>query len=420
MFDELKDPRPPQVTEVHIISVIARAHRIRRRQRVAVLTASAAFAAGIGGIALMARDGGPSVGELALAPASGAPTPLPAPVLPITVQAVRTAAPAVVTVAPTATEPAPAVTEPPVAAGSEPSAPTTDVAAATTSSRALAGPTTTVTVDPVPEAPGRLAAVDANGDLVVIDTATGNPTVLVAHASSDGGSAAGVSPAVLIAGGTTPDGFAYYADQVTGTVRAASIDHPGTTLTWGQGTDPKLSPDGSMWVARTAAGDIEVHALSDAVEHLGLIPGSNVVDYAWFGNEAIALLGHGGPVWTVTTMDATLTSPLAASTIDGEYLTGAVDAVDVSFAGSSVDGLLVVAQRRNPADGVAPAQRTWIQPGSGAEQVWQLLASPCTAISLDPAGGWLARLTVDGSLVVEAPGGGQELPMSGVYSSIGW
>ena len=56
MFDELKDPYPPQATEVHIVSVIARAHRIRHRQRMAVFATTATFAAGIGGVAWMARS----------------------------------------------------------------------------------------------------------------------------------------------------------------------------------------------------------------------------------------------------------------------------------------------------------------------------------------------------------------------------
>ncbi len=433
MFDELKDPRPPQVTDLHIVSVIARAHRIRRRQRVAMLTTTAAFAGAIGGLAFMSRGSSPSPSiEFASGPSTDAAS--------ITPLVFASTVPLPVTTlsrpddgeAPALTEPAVAATE----AGSDPASddpsftyrstdPVSNVA--TTVPVNAAAPSTTIeaVAQPTTAIPGQFVAVAATGDLVRVDTSSGATTILVPATRADPGSAGGTLTATLTAGGITPDGLsAYYSDSTSGLgmVHAVTIANPEPAPpAWGPGTDPKLSPNGERWIVRNSDSTISVQSKSEANQTLGTLPSSTVVDYAWYGDDGIALLEHDGKVWTVRILDNTLTKSIEnPSTVDDEYLAGGPDAVSVRFVGRTINGVLLTAQRRELDPAGPITLHLWVRPGPGSEDRWSSLLVSYTTITVDRNGEWLLRLAADGTLTTDAVGGHLERKVAGTYKSAAW
>ena len=434
MFDELKDPRPPQVTDVHIVSVIARAHRIRRRQRIAMFTTSAAFAGAIGGLALVSR--GPS-SSTNVEFASGASTDAPA--FQRVVLATTIALPAS-TLAPQAIEgEAPPLTEPAVAGTEAPAvadgAPDDSFQARPTGAVNNAGtsvppsvPTVVSAVEavakPTTDIPSQFVAVAAEtGDLVRVDTSSGAATVLVPATQTDPGSAGGTITATLTAGGITPDGAsAYYSDSTSGAVYEVTIASPEPDPpAWGPGIDPKLSPNGSRWILRNPdSSTISVHSQSESDQTLGSLPRSTVVDYAWYSDDEVALLEHDGSAWTVSVIDASLTKLVNSSTIDDPYVAGGPDAVNLRFVGRTVNGLLLAAQRRVPGPDDPPTVYLWVRPGPGSEDRWSSSSVIYNDITVDRNGEWLLRLAADGTLSTDAVSGQLERKVAGTYKSVAW
>ena len=433
MFDELKDPRPPQVTDVHIVSVIARAHRIRRRQRVAMFTTTAAFAGAIAGLAFVSRGHSPSNNIDFAAGASTDPSFAPV------VLATTIAFPAATLPSqngdeePSLTELAVALTEAPAVADDAPD----DSSFHTRTSGAVDGAATLVSTipsaavstvqvvaQPTTPIPTQFVAVTAEtGDLVRVDTATGATTVLVSALRPDPGSAGGAVASVLTAGGITPDGAtAYYTDSTSAMVHAVSIATPEPAPpAWGPGTEPKLSPNGLRWIVRNSDSTISVHSKSESDQTLGNLPRSTVVDYAWYGDDEVALLEHDGNLWTVSVVDVTLTQPVEnSSTIDDPYVAGGPDAVNMRFVGRTVNGLLLTAQRRSPGPDDLLTVHLWVRPGPGSEDRWSSPTGNYTDITVDRNGEWLLRLAVDGTLTTDAVGGHEQRKVAGAFTSVAW
>ncbi len=445
MFDDLRDPHPHQVTDVHIISVIARAHRIRRRQRIAMFTTSAALAVTIGGIAMVSRDRATtSIGDFASG-ASTEATQLPATLVATTIRLPEATEPlAGPAVEPTiVTVPEPGDTSPSDGGGPPAETVVTSLqvgattveygAVSTIPASVPAAPSTSpVIAEPTTARPAHFVAVTTAGDLVLVSTATGDQRMLVPGTKPDLSSPSGQTALRMTAGGISPDGqFVYYAETVSGTVRSTSIANPVADDTvWGFGSNPKLSPDGSKWIGRNPDGSIAVHSKTESEAPLGTAPGTTIVDYVWYENDAVAILEYDGASWIVRVLDVNLVDAKKnPSTIDAPYVAaaGGPGGVDVHFVGAPIHGLLVLAQRKDhttpdPVTNEAPvaARYFWVRPGPGHEEPWKPLSLSYRLITADAGGEWLLRLAADGTIVCDAVSGQKEERVPGEFLSVAW